>query len=81
MKNAAYLEATWHHSTRPVRLLLEQQQEWLGLQVISTKSVGNAATVEFKARSRIGGRSHMLHEVSRFVHEGGRWFYVDGMIT
>ena len=25
-----------------------------------------------------GGRGVRLHETSRFVREGGRWFYVDG---
>jgi SEC-C motif-containing protein len=26
----------------------------------------------------VGGRAHRLHETSRFVREGGKWFYVDG---
>lgn len=34
--------------------------------------------VEFVARYKVGGRAHRLHEVSRFVREQGRWFYVDG---
>jgi len=38
----------------------------------------DAATVEFVARSKLGGRAQRLHEVSRFVREGGRWYYVDG---
>lgn len=38
----------------------------------------DADTVEFVARYKIGGRAHRLHEVSRFVREQGRWFYVDG---
>jgi len=36
------------------------------------------ATVEFVARYKVGGRAHRLHEISRFVREGGKWFYVDG---
>jgi SEC-C motif-containing protein len=36
------------------------------------------ASVEFIARYKIKGRAHRLHEVSRFVREGGRWFYLDG---
>jgi SEC-C motif-containing protein len=36
------------------------------------------ASVEFVARYKVKGRAHRLHEVSRFVREGGRWFYVDG---
>ena len=35
-------------------------------------------SVEFVARSKLGGRAHRLHETSRFVREDGEWFYVDG---
>ncbi|MGB9094625.1 MAG: YchJ family metal-binding protein, partial [Gallionella sp.] len=27
---------------------------------------------------KIGGRAARIHEVSRFVREEGRWFYLDG---
>jgi SEC-C motif-containing protein len=30
------------------------------------------------ARSRLAGRGRRLHERSRFVREGGRWYYLDG---
>ena len=34
------------------------------------------------ARYRIAGRGHRLHELSRFIREDGRWYYVDGdMLT
>jgi SEC-C motif-containing protein len=40
---------------------------------------GDTATVEFVARFKVGGQPAVrLHEVSRFVREDGRWFYVDG---
>jgi SEC-C motif-containing protein len=75
-----YLLATWHPSTRPSAL--EPNPEglrWLGLEV-RRHSLQDAehATVEFVARSKLGGRAQRLHETSRFVREGGRWFYVDG---
>ena len=35
-------------------------------------------TVEFVARYKVNGRAQRLHEVSRFVREDGRWFYLDG---
>jgi uncharacterized protein YchJ len=39
------------------------------------------STVEFVARQRdAAGRAHRLHERSRFVREGGRWHYLDGML-
>jgi SEC-C motif-containing protein len=28
----------------------------------------------------VNGRAHRLHEVSRFVRENGKWFYVDGEV-
>ena len=36
------------------------------------------ATVEFVARSKNRGRATRLHETSRFVRDGGRWYYLDG---
>lgn len=78
LESAAYLSATWHASTRPRVIEFTPGQEWLALRVIATRTTGHKATVEFVARSRIGGDTHALHEVSRFVREHGQWFYVDG---
>jgi len=76
---ADYLQASWHASTRPARLDLEPGIRWLGLQVRGHRAVdADHAEVEFVARSRVAGRGQRLHERSRFVREGGRWFYVDG---
>lgn len=78
-----YLLATWHASTRPAVLdAPEPSLRWLGLQVRSHQLQGaEAATVAFVARSKLGGRAHRLQETSRFVREGGRWYYVDGDVT
>ena len=76
-----YLLATWHASTRPPTLDLSDDTEtrWLGLEIRRHESTGaDSAIVEFVARYKIGGRGHRLHEVSRFVLEDGRWYYVDG---
>jgi SEC-C motif domain protein len=74
-----YLAATWHASTRPADLSLEPGVKWLGLEVKRHRVLGaDHAEVEFVARSRVDGRGQRLHETSRFVREGGRWFYVDG---
>lgn len=79
-----YLLATWHPSTRPAEIGADPSGlKWLGLEV-RRHAVQDAdhATVEFVARSKLGGRAHRLHETSRFVREPadaeGRWFYVDG---
>ena len=36
-------------------------------------------TVEFRAHSVRDGRAGTQHEISRFVRENGRWFYLDGI--
>jgi len=78
-----YLLATWHAETRPASLRLAAQQPmptWLGLEIRTSRIVDDDhATVEFIARYRLGGgRAQRQHELSRFVREQGRWYYVDG---
>jgi len=77
----AYLLATWHPDTRPATLdLAADDAKWLGLEVRRhVQESADRATVEFVARYKIGGRAHRLHEISRFVREQGRWFYLDGV--
>ena len=81
--NEQYLLATWHPSTRPVSIPFSKNQKWLGLRVVEARVTGDAsAEVEFIARSRASNAAAVrLHERSRFVREGGRWFYVDGELT
>jgi SEC-C motif-containing protein len=79
-KREDYLLNTWHHSTRPASLdLAGDTSKWLGLEIKQyTPQSAERAIVEFVARYKIAGRAHRLHELSRFVHEEGRWFYLDG---
>ena len=77
LKLDSYLFATWHPSTRPPSIDLDTPK-WLGLQVRHHQETGDTATVEFVARYKVGGTAHRLHEVSRFIREDGRWYYVDG---
>jgi SEC-C motif domain protein len=76
----AYVLATWHASTRPSDLQpFDPTVQWLGLQVRRHVVLDAAhAVVEFVARNKLAGRATRLQETSRFVREGGRWFYVDG---
>jgi SEC-C motif domain protein len=82
LKREDYLLATWHPSTRPASLKLAAQQPaptWLGLDVKRHEENSDQATVEFIARLRYGGgKAQRMHEISRFVREQGRWYYVDG---
>ena len=78
--DAPYLLASWHASTRPDTIEMVLGVFWLGLEVREHKRIDDDhAQVEFVARSRsASGRAARLHERSRFVREGGHWFYVDG---
>ncbi|WP_288798245.1 YchJ family protein [uncultured Arsenicicoccus sp.] len=72
--DADYLLQTWDPATRPGELRLDSEREWLGLRVIRA----DGDEVEYAARSLVGGRTHELHEISRFRRLLGRWVYVDG---
>ena len=77
----AYLKATWHPRTRPSRVRLDSDLQWLGLKIKSTQLGGEAdteGTVEFVARCKRNGKAQRLHETSRFKKIDGRWFYLDG---
>lgn len=80
LERADYLLATWHALTRPAALEFEPGAKWLGLEVRSQRLLvpPEYAEVEFVARCRAAGRATRLHERSRFICEGGRWFYLNG---
>ncbi|MDA3648828.1 YchJ family protein [Saccharopolyspora indica] len=79
--DAAYLLESWHPSTRPDEVELDPQQRWLHLEILQRTGGGpfdSAGTVRFRAHYRLPGEKGALTENSRFVKEGGAWFYVDG---
>jgi SEC-C motif domain protein len=79
-----YIRETWHMSTRPEALSrFDSADKWLGLEINDAPiAIGEEGFVEFVARSKPkgGGAAIRLHERSRFVCEGKRWFYVDGVM-
>ena len=79
----AFLLRSWHRSTRPPGLVLDPTQ-WLGLTVHTTERGAPDDTegwVAFTARYRDAAGEGSLDENSRFVREGGRWFYVGEDVT
>ena len=79
LNRSDYLKATWHASTRPAEVSPDDATKWLGLEVRRhTVTDADHAEVEFVARYRTAGRGARIHEVSRFVREAGRWYYLDG---
>ncbi|SFR79266.1 SEC-C motif-containing protein [Agromyces sp. CF514] len=75
----AHLLATWHTSTRPTGLDLDPGLRWFRLDILRTELGGpldRTGVVEFEASYRHDGERGVQHEVSTFVREAGRWFYV-----
>lgn len=73
--NASYLLETWHPSTRPAELQLDDEIRWYRLDILATTNGGPRdarGTVEFEAFYRGGSQ----RELSSFVRQNGRWFYV-----
>lgn len=76
-----WLLATWHPSTRPATLELDDRVHWRGLQIVDVVDGGpgdETGVVEFRATYMVDGERGIQHERSRFVREGGRWLYLDG---
>jgi len=77
----AYLLATWHPTTRPPTLELDEDLRWYRLDVVATHAGGpfdTTGVVEFTAYHRSPAGPGTQHEISRFSREDRRWFYVDG---
>ena len=77
--NAGYLLDTWHATTRPASLELDDTR-WYRLDILGSTKGGpldHVGTVEFEAFYRGGSQ----HENSSFVREQGRWFYVAALST
>jgi len=74
--NEDYILSTWHASTRPQSLSINSDSpvKWIRLKVISS----SYDTVEFIAWYKHNGKAHQLHELSRFIFEDQRWYYLDG---
>ena len=78
-ERADYLLATWHPpATAPPSLDFDAAAQWLGLEVRGhwVKDADHAE-VEFVAATAWAAAPCACTN-SRFVREGGRWYYVDG---
>ena len=79
-----YLLSSWHPSTRPRTLDLDDGTVWRRLQIVDTVAGGPAdaeGVVEFRASFRSPEGAGLLHERSRFVRFEGRWVYLDGAVS
>lgn len=82
--DAGYLLRTWHPDTRPAGLELDPGMQWRRLDILSTSRGGpldHEGVVEFAAHYRHDGERGVQREASRFVREGRRWYYLDGVVS
>ncbi len=81
-KNDKYLLTSWAEKTRPAQLDTDEAPvKWIGLEILSTElgeSKDTNGIVEFIASFIVSGHLCRLQEKSRFIKEGGAWFYLDG---
>ncbi|WP_220463666.1 YchJ family protein [Sediminihaliea albiluteola] len=75
---ADYLRATWHPSTRPSTLDLDDSTQWLALQIFASEVAKQVGQVQFQAIYRQASQWGYLQENSEFVREGSRWYYLQG---
>lgn len=74
----SYLLETWHSSTRPDRLDLDDAPNWVSLEVLASNQQGDKDQVHFRAIYRADKGWGYLEEHSDFVREAGRWYYLRG---
>ncbi|MFB2586458.1 YchJ family protein [Herbiconiux liukaitaii] len=85
--DADYLRASWHPSTRPPALELDDDVRWYRLDILDRRAGGVLDTegeVEFRARYRPKpdrplATAGEVHERSRFLRENGHWLYVEAL--
>jgi len=84
LRNGEYLQATWDITRRPKEIDFSKETvEWQRLVIETVKKGGvkdNKGLVEFKAYYLQDGEEHVLSEISKFTKQGGRWFYLDGVV-
>ncbi len=88
VRNIDYLHDTLQPETRGDFARAEAEtwadnSLWTGLEIRSTEGGQPGDTdglVEFVARFTMNDKPLTHHETSRFIHQDGRWYYVDGVL-
>ena len=83
--HARHVRDSWHPSTAPASVDLDDGLRWDRLDIVRTdegQPGDRRGVVEFVAswHDPRTGESGRLHEVSRFRFALGRWYYLDGEV-
>jgi len=84
--NVNFIRQTWHPATRPARINLDNAEsvKWLSLDIVRIErgSVEDQdGSIEFAAHYSVNGEEGDLHEISQFIREQGKWYYMEGSTT
>lgn len=81
VQDGAYVLRTWHPRTRPAELELDDGLRWYRLDVLAARGASSdvRGQVAFVAYYRSPDGPGQQRELSRFVREGDRWFYLDAV--
>ncbi|WP_273253371.1 YchJ family protein [Marinobacter psychrophilus] len=78
LKLGDYVRASWHPSTRPPTLNLDDTPDWVNLRILDSGQNGDTGQVHFQAIYRLHPGWGYLQEYSQFVRENGHWYYLQG---
>jgi SEC-C motif domain protein len=54
--------------------------KWTQLEIIRTSHDAQHGVVEYRAHYTLENKKKILHEISEFNFENGRWYYVNGIL-
>ncbi len=78
-----FLLDTWHSSTRPETLPIDPNMKWTSLEIqdiVDGTESDERGYVTFYVRFIKDDFPGAMTEVSEFVKESGKWFYLNGVI-
>ena len=76
-----YISNSWHPSTRPDNLNIEEDDQWVKLEIVSSNKKQVHFCAYFKNEhfnNDLKNGFSVLEETSNFVFESGKWFYLSG---
>lgn len=79
-KHSDYLLDTWYSQTRPIELDLDDQPQWIKLEILSSEQKASSGSVHFRAFFKEQGEVGFMEEQSEFIYDNERWYYVSGQV-
>jgi SEC-C motif-containing protein len=78
LKLSDYLKQSWHASTRPNSLELDNRTQWKRLEILASHNNNETGEVHFKAYFIEDGGWQVIEERSKFLYQDQHWYYLTG---